>query len=131
MKIFKYFIVGGIAATVDITIFFVFAKLIGLNYFVIGALGFIIATFVNYIISIRLVFHSRARFTKKLEITYIYIVSAVGLLTNQLILYTAVDIINLELMFSKLLATGTVFIWNYSIRNFYIFKAVKNDIQKS
>jgi putative flippase GtrA len=125
MKIIKYFFVGGIAATVDLTIFFIFAKLFGFNYLVIGAIGFIIATLVNYVISIHVVFNSGARFTKNVEITFIYIVSVIGLATNQMVLYVAIDILSIEMMISKILATGTVFLWNYTMRNYFIFREEK------
>ncbi len=36
MKILRYFIVGGVAATVDIGFFLLFAKLAGFNYLVVA-----------------------------------------------------------------------------------------------
>ena len=44
---------------------FLFAKLLGYNYLVVGCAGFILATAVNYFLSIRFVFRSGARFSKK------------------------------------------------------------------
>lgn len=127
MKIIKYFFVGGAAAAVDITIFFVFAKLFGFPYLTVGALGFIIATLVNYVLSTRFVFKSGARFSIKQEVILIYSVSMVGLILNQLVLYACVDGVGLELMLSKLIATGSVFLWNFFARNYFIFKPINAD----
>ena len=44
MRVLRYFIVGGVAATVDIGFFFLFAKLAGFNYLVVAPLGFVLAT---------------------------------------------------------------------------------------
>ena len=121
MRILRYFIVGGIAATVDIGFFFLFAKLAGFNYLVVAPLGFVLATWVNYELSIRHVFRSGARFSRGREILLVYVVSAVGLLINQAVLYVLVDRVGAELMLAKFTATVTVFFWNYATRNNYVF----------
>jgi putative flippase GtrA len=121
VRILRYFIVGGVAATVDIGFFFLFAKLAGFNYLVVSPLGFVLATGVNYRLSIRHVFQSGVRFSQRREIFLVYVVSAVGLLINQLVLYFLVDQVGAELMLSKLTATVTVFFWNYWMRSNYVF----------
>ena len=121
MRILRYFIVGGVAATVDIGFFFLFAKLAGFNYLVVAPLGFVLATWVNYQLSIRHVFRSGARFSRGREILLVYAVSAIGLLINQAVLYVLVDRVGAELMLAKFTATVTVFFWNYAMRNNYVF----------
>jgi len=61
-RVAKYFVVGGISACVDIGFFFVFAKLLGFNYLAVATVGFLIAVPVNYLLSVRFVFTSGARF---------------------------------------------------------------------
>ncbi len=123
-QIFRYFFVGGIAAVVDIVIFFLFAKILGFNYLLIGAVGFIIATLINYLLSIKYVFRSNVRFTKRLEIFWIYVVSLAGLFLHLTFLYLFIDLIQLEKMLGKLLAIGGVFFWNFLLRKNFIFKPV-------
>src|SRR5713226_408177 len=117
-----YFVVGGISAVVDIAFFFVFAKLLGFNYLVVATVGFVIATLVNYALSIRMVFTSGVRFGKRKEIALVYLVSAAGLAVNLLVLFLAASVAGLELMLSKVIATGTVFFWNFLTRNYFIFR---------
>lgn len=121
MKIVKYFVVGGVAAGVDISIFFVFAKVLGLNYLAVSTVGFITATLVNYLLSIRHVFESGVRFSKKKELFFVYAVSVIALSVNQTVLFVMVDLVKGELMFSKVVATGSVFLWNYYARKNYVF----------
>ena len=118
----QYFVVGGVSAVVDISFFFVFAKLLGFNYLVVATIGFVIATLVNYALSIKFVFTSGVRFGKRKEITLVYLVSAAGLAVNLLVLYLAVSVAGLELMLSKVIATATVFLWNFLTRNYFIFR---------
>ena len=122
--IIKYFLVGGTAAVIDIIIFFLFAKLLGYNYLWVGAAGFTVATLVNYLLSIRYVFESRVRFDRHHELLFVYLVSAIGLTINQVVLYVCVDLIYVEKMLSKLIATGSVFFWNYNARKHFVFKKV-------
>lgn len=129
MRIAKYFFIGGVAAAIDISIFFVFAKLAGLNYLAVGAVGFVVATFVNYGLSIRYVFKSGVRFTKGKEVFFVYAISAGGLAINQLLLFAAIDLMNIEMMLSKLFATTAVFFWNYYIRSHFVFSAKKVETQ--
>ena len=121
MRILRYFIVGGVAATVDIGFFFLFAKLAGFNYLLVAPLGFVLATGVNYQLSVRHVFRSGVRFSRGREILLVYAVSAVGLLINQAVLYVMVGQLGAELMLAKFTATATVFVWNYCMRNYYVF----------
>lgn len=122
MKIVRYFFVGGAAAAVDIGIFFVFAKLAGYDYLLVGCIGFLVATAVNYALSVKHVFRSGVRYSKGREIALVYLVSMVGLAINQSVLYLLVAQLHIELMLAKLVATGVVFFWNFSVRYFIIFR---------
>ena len=119
----RYFVVGGVAACVDIGLFLLFAKGLGLPYLRVSAASFVIATLVNYLLSVRFVFRSGQRFGRRWEIAMVYVVSGVGLALNQAILYLCVEAVHLGLLTSKLVATGTVFSWNYLARRFFVFGA--------
>lgn len=121
-KIIKYLFVGGCAAGVDLSIFFIFAKLLNLNYLIVSSASFIIATYVNYLLSIKFVFKKNSRFETKTEIFLIYLISSLGLSIHLIILYTFIDQLYIEKMLSKIIATASVFIWNYTSRNYFIFK---------
>jgi putative flippase GtrA len=41
---------------------------------------------------------------------------------NLLVLFVAVSVTGLEVMLSKVIATGTVFFWNFLTRNYFIFR---------
>ena len=121
----QVFFVGGAASAVDIGIFCLFAKLFDYNFLLVACVGFTLATAVNYYLSIRFVFRSGVRFTKQTELIYIYIVSLIGLALNQIILFLLVEQAGAELMMSKVGATGGVFLWNFSVRNFIVFRDKK------
>ena len=122
MRIVRYFFVGAVAAAVDIGLFTVFARQLGYNYLVVAACTFVIATVVNYLLSVRHVFKSGARFGRSHEVALVFAVSAIGLAINQGVLFVAVDKLRLDLLLGKILATGIVFLWNYQLRANLVFK---------
>ena len=120
-RILRYFAVGGAAACVDIGLFMLFAGGFGLPYLWVAAGSFLVATLVNYVLSVRFVFESGRRFRRRWELILVYLVSGIGLALNQAILAAGVEIAGLGLLAAKLVATGTVFFWNYLSRRFFIF----------
>lgn len=125
MRIVRYFFVGGAAAAVDLSLFVLFAKQLGFNYLAVGAFSFVVATFANYVLSIRHVFDSGVRFSKHQEVGLVFVVSAMGLIANLMVLYANVEKLGLDLLVSKIVATGTVFLWNYAARAHFVFKEVR------
>lgn len=121
MRIIKYFFVGGIAAVVDIGFFSLFASYLGWPWIPVSIATFILATLTNYFLSIQFIFESGSRYKKHVEVIGVFIVSAFALLVNQLILYVAIELFNLHLIFSKIIATGFVFFWNYYGRSKFVF----------
>ena len=121
MKIIKYFFVGGIAAVVDIGLFYLGAGVIGWNYLLVGTVSFTLATLVNYVISVRVVFQSGARFSRHHELALVFLVSCAGLAINQAILYTCIARLSIGILPAKLIATAGVFLWNYLLRSRFVF----------
>lgn len=123
-KVVRYFFVGGAAAVVDVSLFYIFARILGYHYLLVGAGAFTVAALVNYFLSIRYVFVSGARFHGNKEFAWVYVISTMGLLLNQIILYIGVDALQQDMMLSKFAAIGLVFGWNYLTRKHFVFKAV-------
>jgi putative flippase GtrA len=115
--------VGGICACVDIGLFMLFAKGLGLPYLRVAAGTFLIATLLNYFLSVRFVFVSGKRFTRRWEVALVFLVSGMGLAVNAAVLWFGVEVMGFGLLLSKLAATGVVFFWNYFARRVLIFGA--------
>jgi len=108
---------------VDIGLFMLFAQHYALPYLRVAAATFVIATLVNYVLSVRFVFVSGVRFRRRSEIALVFAVSAIGLALNQAILALAVEVARIGLLPAKVAATGTVFFWNYFARRRFVFAA--------
>jgi len=121
VKIVRYFAVGAIAAGVDFVLFAIFVKQFGLHWFVAGLGSFVVATAVNYVLSIRHVFQSGVRFGRRQEILYVFLISGVGLTINQLTLYLCIELQGIDELVAKVFATGAAFMWNYLMRRYVVF----------
>jgi len=122
MRIVRYFFAGGAAALVDWSIFWLLASAVRLPYQLAAVISFVIATFTNYLLSVRFVFESGVRYSRGRETALVYVVSAIGLGINLLILQVLVDVFALHLMVAKISATAVVFLWNYFARAMLVFK---------
>ena len=125
MTIVRYFFVGGAAAAVDVTLFALLAQYAGLPWFPVAIFSFVLATMVNYVLSIKFVFDSGVQFGKKQEIILVFFTSGIGLAVNQAFLWVLIEVYETHLLAAKIFATGSVFFWNYSARRLFIFRSPK------
>ncbi|MCK4950314.1 MAG: GtrA family protein, partial [Gammaproteobacteria bacterium] len=116
-----YALVGGSVAAADVVFFYIFAKLLSFNYLWVNAIGFMLGTLANYLLSIRLVFKSGARFKMSDEIMLVFFIATTSLLLNQVIIFVLIDKMDMNLMISKLLTVASVFSWNYFSRKHFVF----------
>jgi putative flippase GtrA len=122
----RYFLVGGAAAVVDIGLFLYFAQRLGMPYLRVGAASFVVATLVNYLLSVRFVFVSGQRFRRRWEVVLVFAVSLVGLGINSAILWAGVEHAHSPLLLAKVAATGVVFFWNFAARRVLVFGALRH-----
>jgi len=120
-RFIKYFFVGGAAAAVDIGLFSFLAGYLGWPWLPVSIATFILATLVNYLLSIIFVFQSGSKHSRHIEILGVFIVSGLALVVNQLVLYLAIEQLHWHLIISKIIATGVVFFWNYFGRSRFVF----------
>lgn len=125
----SYFGVGGSAAIVEWVCFTVFVSALGLPYLIATVLAFILSTTVNWILGRVFTFKESAYKEKNervKEVMLVFLVSAIGLGFNMLLMYVFVDVMgmktNLQQTIAKVLATGTVFIWNFLSRKLWIYR---------
>ena len=123
-----YFFVGGVAAIVEWVMFFIFANVLQINYFVSTVIAFIFSTTANWILGRITTFKDNNTYKDKKakEAFLVFVVSAIGLLFNLILMYLFVTVMgfdsSLGKTLSKIAATGIVFIWNFLIRKLVIYK---------
>ena len=117
----KYLLVGGASALTDWALFAFILYALEFHYLLAGALSFTIVTAANYYMSAKFVFGTGRRSLRQ-RVTLLYVVSIVGLFFNLGLLTLGIDLLELHPMVAKILATGIVFGWNFSLRYYFIFQ---------
>jgi putative flippase GtrA len=124
----SYFCVGGIAAIVEWVIFFIFSSIWSIPYLISTVFAFIFSTTVNWFLGKVITFKNSNIYKDKAgkEIFIIFLVSAIGLVFNLILMFLFVTVIGLNsdilMTFSKIMATGIVFFWNFLMRKFVVYK---------
>ncbi len=132
-QILKFGVVGFLCFLIDFGITTGFTNIFGVHYLISKFLGFVISAIVNYILSIRFVFTQKKEMDKKKEFTVFLILSAFGLLINEVVMYACLDgayvhseflqaRISRELMVSvsSIIATGIVMVYNFISRKLFL-----------
>lgn len=122
IQLFRYTFVGGIAFIFDFGSLFILTEYFNVYYLISAALAFLLGLTINYVLSIIWVFDKRAIKSKYIEFVIFTLIGIVGLALNELLMWSFTEILNTHYLFSKLLTTALVYMWNFSIRKFILFR---------
>lgn len=132
-QILKFGVVGFVCFLIDFGITTGLTNLLGVHYLISKFLGFVISAVVNYILSIKFVFTQKKEMDKKKEFTVFLILSAIGLVINEVVMYVCIDGIyahnnflqanitdGLMVSISSIIATGIVMVYNFISRKLFL-----------
>lgn len=132
-QILKFGVVGFVCFLIDFGITTGLTNLFGVHYLISKFLGFVISAVVNYILSIKFVFTQKKEMDKKKEFTVFLILSAIGLVINEIVMYVCIDGIyvhngflqanitdGLMVSISSVIATGIVMVYNFISRKLFL-----------
>lgn len=117
----KYAIAGGIATVHDFVALYVLTEYLQLYYLISATIAFIIGVSINYILSIKWVFDHRKFTNVYHEILTFLLISFIGLVLNNFILWMLTENFLIFYLYSKAIATLMVFMWNYFAKKIIIF----------
>ena len=121
LQLFLYLIVGALATLVEWGAFYVLNSPLSLHYAAATTLAFVLSTAANWLFGRLILFRESKQNTAR-ELLKIYAVSVIGLLMNIAIMFVVVEKIGLPEMLSKIIATGSVFAWNFLVRKLVIYR---------
>jgi putative flippase GtrA len=124
----SYVFVGGTAALVEWGVYWL-CDHFEMQYLLATTVAFIFSTFVNWLMGHFFAFKCKLKNVSKKrvfsEISAVYTASFVGLLINLGLMLILVPLFLGNKMFSKVLSTAFVFIWNFLIRKLLIYRQPK------
>ena len=124
----SYFCVGGVSALVEWTVFALLLYILDMSYPAATSLAFIFSTTTNWYLGRTFTFSDSEAYKGKSvkEYLLVFLVSAIGLGFNILLMYFFVDVLGMSTKTmqtsAKVISTGIVFMWNFLSRKFLIYK---------
>ena len=116
LQLFRYIFVGGTAFVVDFFFLYFFSDICGIYYLISAVLSFIISVLVNYVMSTKWVFNQDNIENKVLEFNLFILISTIGLVFTEILLYFFTDIVGLYYLISKIISAIIVLFWNFLAR---------------
>lgn len=115
-QIWKFGIVGVICTVIDFGVLTFLREIAGVYYLAANAASFTVSVVANYILSMKYVFRRKKDASRVKEFVIFVILSAVGLLLNQLLMWAGVDGLGIYYVIAKVFATAIVMVYNFVSR---------------
>ncbi len=119
-QILKFGVVGGIAFVIDYITLIVCKEIFNINVLLSAAIAFTVSVIFNYILSIKWVFDVNKDKNSKKNFIIFIIFSIIGLGLTELIMWFGTDIIKINYLIVKIIATGIVMIFNFITRKIFL-----------
>ncbi len=119
-KFIKFGVVGASGVVVDFGFTYLCKEKLKIQKFVSNAIGFTIAATSNYVLNRIWTFESENPEVAQ-EFTNFFVVSAIGLGINSLVLWMLSSKFQLNFYFSKLIAIIVTMFWNFMANYLYTF----------
>ena len=116
IQLFRYIFVGGTAFAVDFFFLYFFSAICGIYYLISAVFSFIISVLVNYIMSTKWVFNQDNIENKVVEFNLFLLISTIGLVFTEILLYFFTDILGIYYLISKIVSAIIVLFWNFLAR---------------
>lgn len=122
-KIFvKYIISGGIAATTDLVLLYIFTDILGIWYLLSAVFAFVVAFFVSFFLQKFWTFRDNSRERMFGQMKLYLIVCVINLCINTIGMYVLVDKFTIMYIFAQIIMGGLIAISSFVIYRFFIFK---------
>lgn len=121
-QLIRFGFVGGSAFLIDYGIMILLTEVFSIDYLVSSGISFSISVIYNYIMSIFWVFNVDKEKNGVTNFAIFMVLSIIGLGINQLIMWLMVDKAGVFYMFSKIVATAVVMVYNFITRKIFLEK---------
>jgi len=122
LKLFiGYMICGTIATLVDLGFLYIFTEFFKIWYFYSSFFSYLLGLITSYNLNKHLLFKNKSKQVVK-QFSMFTIILLVGLVLNQTILYTLVEVFDLWYVLAKIITAGIVVFWHFFANKNLTFK---------
>ncbi len=116
----KFGVVGAIAFLIDFGLLWLLTSIFGVYYLVSATISFTVSVIFNYLASMRYVFKHRQDMSRRKEFVIFVILSVIGLIINNVLMWAGVSLLNIYYLIVKIFATAVVTVWNFVTRKIFL-----------
>jgi len=131
IQIMRYLIAGGVAFAVDFLLLCLLTDFYNFHYLTSSRISFSVGLIITYLICIFWVFDKRRIENRKVEFLIFAIIGIVGFVLTDLFMKSFTENLFQKFdhayLFSKILTTIIVFVWNFIAKRFILFTAKKKN----
>ena len=120
-EVTRYLIAGGLAFLVDFGILYFCTEVLHLHYLLSNVVGYSAGLAVAYLLNTRWVFSFRRYKSTILELLFFNGIVIVGLALSEAIMSLSVEILGLNYLYAKIIASFFVMIFNYVAKKYFLF----------
>lgn len=122
VQFLRFVAVGGFTASIDFFLYWILLRILNWHYIIAVTISFIIASSINYVISIIWVFFNGKYKNQMFEYLIFITFTLIGLLVNYLILYLGIERLEIDDLLVRLCSIIIVTIFNFLTKKFIVFK---------
>ena len=118
IKMVQFGIVGGLMLILNVVILYLLTSVLGIYYIISAILSYLLLTGLSFFLNENWTFHSITHHTHKKmwhRLVSYYLVAISGLTLNILILFLLTEYGNVFYLYSSIIASFSVFLWNFSL----------------
>jgi putative flippase GtrA len=119
-QILKFGVVGGIAFVIDYVTLIVCKEIFNINVLLSAAIAFTVSVIFNYILSIKWVFDVNKEKDSRKNFIIFIVFSIIGLGLTELIMWFGTDVIKINYLIVKIIATAIVMVFNFITRKIFL-----------
>ena len=119
-QIIRFGIIGGIAFLIDYAVLYICKEWLGIHVLLSAGISFTVSVIFNYIASVKWVFDVDKEKDPKKNFILFIILSIVGLIITEIIMWFGTDILHIHYLIVKIIATAIVMIFNFVTRKMFL-----------
>ena len=118
----RYFWACGLATLADFAVLLLLTEVFDINYLWSNLIAVSVGLVMSYVLCVRWVFLDRHYNRVALEFPLFVLTCIIGLLLNELLLWTFVEFGGIDYVLAKVIVTGVVFFVNFGVKKVVLFR---------
>ncbi|MGC9965165.1 MAG: GtrA family protein [Syntrophobacteraceae bacterium] len=120
-QLWKFACVGALATLIQFGILVLLVQRFGFDPVVASVIGYLVSVCFNYYLNCRITFKATA--AHKRTVVMFGLTMGTGLFLNAVVMSFCLNILSLKYVFAQVVATGCVFVWNFTVNKLWTFRA--------